>query len=220
MGRDDWYRRITWTEEDRRAFFERNRRSRGADNKAQYMRIQAEALYDTDKDELIVAALELVEASLTEYPEAVDRARAFECAGRCCERLGRLDEAISYYRLALQRERELSGIRTHACFYLARLVAETGRGELFDEAAQALDEFGPAVFPWHCYMSSGSRALMAEQRGETRAAKSYALAALNAAELRDSGLRWGRGEVGIVQNTQTEFHERLQSLTRNSGIDE
>lgn len=41
MGRDDWYRRTTWTSEDAEAFFDRLNRSRGLESKAQYVRIQA-----------------------------------------------------------------------------------------------------------------------------------------------------------------------------------
>jgi hypothetical protein len=44
---DDWYRRKTWTAEDREEFFTRLRRSRGAFHKAQYARIQAFELLTT-----------------------------------------------------------------------------------------------------------------------------------------------------------------------------
>ena len=213
MVKDNWCRRTTWTLEDRRAFLKRNRRSRGADSKAQYIRIQAETLLQTEKKRLIVAALELLEQSFHDYPNAFGCALSYECAAKCCEALDRVDDATSYYRRALDREKEFPGIRSNACFHFAKLVAEYGRCDLFDEAVVALDNFGHPVFPWHAYMIHGPKAIIAHQRGDNTSAKSFAEAAMQASLVRNSGLGWGRGEIGIVKNTNTEFHRQLKKLS-------
>ena len=87
MPKDDWYRRTTWTTEDQHAFAERKRRSRGADRKAQYVRVQAETLFQTGDKELIISALKLLEQSFADYSSSFDYAQSYECAARCCETL-------------------------------------------------------------------------------------------------------------------------------------
>jgi len=214
MARDDWFRRTTWTELDADEFFARNRRSRSAFKKAQYMRIQAETLLDTGNRNLATAALELLKQSFREFPDTTDCALAYDAAGRCCQALGRCEEALNYYRRAMEREREFPGIGSLACFHFAILVAEQGRQELFDEALLALDSFGPAVFPWHAYVDNGARAIIASQRGQAELARACARRALDAASIRDSGLGWGRASVGLVkeQDMRTAFHRRLRDL--------
>src|ERR1700722_5779262 len=44
VGREDWYRRTTWSNDDREQFFARLERSREAFHKSQYLRIQAYCL--------------------------------------------------------------------------------------------------------------------------------------------------------------------------------
>ena len=212
MPRDDWCRKTTWTPDDQREFHERNRRSRGSDSKAQYVRIQAETLFETGGESLIVSALELLEQSFVDYPDASGRARAFEAAGRCFETLNRIDNAISYYQKALAREKEYPGIGTNACFLLGKLVVEHKRSGLYDSVLSGLDDFGLSVFPWHAYMTNGIRAVIAQFNGDDALARSHASAAFVAAEVRDSGLGRGREKLGIVKNMNTRMHSQLLEI--------
>ncbi len=91
------------------------------------MRIQARTLYETGEPQLVRAALELLERACAEYPGAMDSALALETAGQCCEALERIDDAIEFYRRALQREREFPGIGTNAGYRLAKVVVEHDR---------------------------------------------------------------------------------------------
>lgn len=213
MTRDNrWYRRTTWTPEDQAAFFQRNSRSRGADSKAQYMRIQAETLRDTGEEPLIRAALDLLEHSFQDYPGAMGCARAYESAASCCELLGRTEDAINYFRKAIQREKEFPGIGTNACFGFAKIVVEQDRNDLFDEVVAAIDRFGHPVFPWHSYFGYGTKAVVAHARKNNDSARELARTALKAADVKDSGLGWGRGSLGIVNDTNTAFHRRLLAV--------
>jgi hypothetical protein len=63
---EDWYRRQTWTPQDREDFFARLRRSHGAFHKAQYARMQAYTLLTTRTQDAYRAALELLDMILTE----------------------------------------------------------------------------------------------------------------------------------------------------------
>src|SRR5262245_26694906 len=132
MARDDWFRRTTWSEHDREEFLRRNRRSRGDFRKAQYVRVQAVTLCATEDPSLVRAALDLlVEQYFPFYVHCPDCAGAYCCAAECCELLGRVDEAVEFYRTALLRERRLSS--TTAPYALAKLAVEHDRLDLAEE---------------------------------------------------------------------------------------
>lgn len=212
MGRNDWYQRSTWTKIDQREFFERNARSRGSESKSQYMRIQAHTLLRTGKPKLVRSALELVQSALSDYPDVSDVGLAYETAGRCCEFLGKNAEAIEYYLLAIDREREYPGIRTNAAFSLAKLAVENKRWDICSEALVAAESHGTPVFPWHAYLLYGARALKASHDGDSATGRQLAREALAAAEIENTGLSHGRGHLGTVGDTNTEFHRMLVNL--------
>jgi hypothetical protein len=89
VGRNDWFRRKTWTQADQDAFFARLNRSRSAGKKAQYLRIQALSLQSAGTEEMLRASIALLDQIFEEYPDAVDLAQAYlqkaECllAGDC-----------------------------------------------------------------------------------------------------------------------------------------
>lgn len=215
MSREDWYRRTTWTPDDQREFHGCIRRSRGIDSKAQYIRIQARALLQTGDASLIAAALELLEQSFADYPGTVGHSLTLETAGDCCAALNRIDDAIAYYQRALAREKEFPGVKSNARFSLGKLAVENSRSELYGDVLRGLDDFGDLVFPWHEYMANGIRALVAQSYGDTGLARSYAAAAIEAAVAADSGLGWGRGELGLVKNTDTRMHRELLKIAES-----
>src|SRR5262245_4018263 len=82
MG-DTWYRRTSWSDLDRRAFFDRLARSRTRGNKAQYLRIQAVHLEETGRPALVRAALELLDMVVREWPEPSEVAQAYHQQATC-----------------------------------------------------------------------------------------------------------------------------------------
>jgi hypothetical protein len=142
----------------------------------------------------------------------MDRAWALETAGQCCEALGRVEDALGFYRQALLREREFSGMLSNAGFRLAKLVVEGERSELFSEAIAAAEVQGAPVFPWHTYVLYGTRAAIADNRGDRAEARALATTALQAADVKDTGLSHGRGHLGTVSDTRTRFHQILLKI--------
>jgi tetratricopeptide (TPR) repeat protein len=176
------------------------------------MRIQAATLLETGKPQLVQAAFGLVQRACSEYPEAMDRAWGLEIAGQCCDFLGRVDDAIEFYRQALARERAFPGMRSNAAFQLAKVVVENRRRDLYGEALTAAEAHGAPVFPSHAYYLNGIRAVVAKDGGRVVEAKAHAGAALKAAEIRDTGLSHGRGRLGTVRDVDTPFHRMLVEL--------
>jgi tetratricopeptide (TPR) repeat protein len=213
MARDDWCRRTTWTAQDQKEFFDRNARSRGDHSKAQYLRIQACTLLDTGQPDLIESALQLLEQSCSDYPNAMDRALALQAAGECCEALGRTEQAIVHYLRALDREREFPGIRSNAAFLLAKIVVEHDRRDLYTKALAAAESYGAPVFPWHAYFLNGLRAAVAQEKGDLSTARAHAKLALEASAIRDTGLSHGRGHLGTVRDTPTVFHSFILKIS-------
>ena len=212
MARHDWYRRTTWTERDREEFCARNRRSRGDNSKAQYLRIQAQTLFETGDRRLIASALELLEQTLSEYPSAMDSALTYQCAGQCSQALGQTATAVGYYRNAIAREREFPGIRTNAAFLLGRVAVEERVQSALSEAVTAMESHGRPIFPWNAYILNGVLAFIASQEGRDTDAKNLAAAALEAAAIRDTGLGHGRGHLGTVRDVDTRFHAILRRI--------
>jgi tetratricopeptide (TPR) repeat protein len=68
MGQDDWYRNTTWDQERSELFETKLKRSRGAYNKAQYLRIQASYLLDSTDKELQNVGLKLMERLIEDFP--------------------------------------------------------------------------------------------------------------------------------------------------------
>jgi tetratricopeptide (TPR) repeat protein len=214
MVKDDWFRRTSWTKEDQDEFFARNARARSADAKEQNARIQAGTLFSTGKPGLIEAALALLERAISDFPETIGHAAALELAGSCCEALSRTDEALDYYRAAIERERAYPNVQTNACFHFARMAVEHGRDDLYDEALAGMEAYGPPVFPLQNYWREGLLAVRAKRDGAPQKAGEHARAALDVAEVRDTGLGAGKGELGTLgpQHARTRFHRVVEKL--------
>ncbi len=215
MGRDDWYRRTTWTESDRAKFWARIGRCRRRSNKAQYLRIQASALKEIG---LVDEASELFRRVLTEYPEPIELALVHHQLGNCLLTIGDVDGALNEFRAAVIAERNYPNMRTGAWLAFGRLVAETERRDLYDEFLHYLAENKAArtfdaklSFPVDRYSLSATLAIINRDRGDLTTAKEFARQALAAANASNSGFRY-HPALGLVENTRSALHAKLQEL--------
>ena len=108
MGREDWYRRTTWSQDDQREFFDRLKRSRETSQKAQYIRIQAVYLQTSG---LYTDALQLLSILHRDYPGEESQATAAlmqtaECLWAIDDRPG----ALQAYQQALAAQRHHPGM--------------------------------------------------------------------------------------------------------------
>ncbi len=111
---EKWFRRKTWTQEDREAFFARLKRSRGLFHKAQYLRVQAYELAETGKQEAIAAALELIEMLIRDYPVPFELACAHLLRAECLASRNDLAGAVESYRHSLEAQRALPNVHANA----------------------------------------------------------------------------------------------------------
>jgi len=206
----DWFRRSTWSDNDRDEFEARLRRARST-GRAQYLRIQAVHLADAGRDDLLPPALELLRRLLAEYPESGEVAAAEHLRAKCHERMGDTLLAVEAYRAAMEAERRRPTIRTDATLDFALLVSRRSLASLFAEASSILDEHVDDLrpFPIQRFKFHAARALLAVSQPET--ARDEAALALKEAAATDSGFRY-HPQVGLVGDTDETVRQRLERL--------
>lgn len=208
----EWFRRTTWTEQDRAEFFARLKRSRSVFHKAQYLRIQAAHLCQVGDTPCLRAALDLVDLMLAEYPDTAQLAAAHAQRATCLVALGERAAALVAYRNAVDTERRVRGIRPGAYIGFAELVVELERDDLYAEVLSLLNEHASdEPFPLQRYRSSAVRAFIAERQGRHAEAQGHALAALDAAAETQSPMRYHRS-LGLVTDRDSTAYARLLAL--------
>jgi tetratricopeptide (TPR) repeat protein len=211
MSQTEWFRRATWSDADREDFNARLKRSRGAGNKAQYLRIQAGHLADAGNH---AAAIELLDRLFAEFPQHIELAQTHAQRAESLANLGQFEAAIQEYRVALQTERDFPNVRTNAWLDFGWLVVERQLTDYYDEVSQVLPEFrqeGGLRFPAIEYGYAAIQALLADYRGERARAREFAQQALAEAAKEHSGLRY-HPTVGLVGSERNTFANRLRTL--------
>lgn len=102
MASDDWFRRTSWTDDDRTDFSVRLQRARKF-NRPQYLRIQAVHLAGAGNH---VAALELLDRFLHLYDHGIDLAQAQLQRAESLLATGNEFDAINAFRASLDAERK------------------------------------------------------------------------------------------------------------------
>jgi len=210
MGKEDWYRSQTWSEENRVAFYARLKRSRGNFHKAQYLRIQALYLAQAGNH---AAALDLLTELFRDYPDPSQLAEASLQRAGSLLAIGNENEAIDEYRRSIERERANPRYKTTCRLDFAWLIAVRGMSHLYDEAIAVLGELSKPVdllFPQQRYQYATIHALIAGARGERKAARDFASKALEAAAAQHSGFQY-HSQLGLV-NADPEMRRRLELI--------
>jgi hypothetical protein len=211
MANDDWFRRKTWTEEDRAEFAARLRRSRGAIYKAQYSRIQAYTLQTVGTEEALLAALELLDTILAEWRSEAELAAVHHQYAECLVLLGHPDRAVDSFREVFATQRLNRGHITGAHLNFGWLAITTPMPSLYAEVLGVLDEFRSGVFVSEVYRDAAIRAIIHHSRGEDRPARDFAKLALNAAAVTQSQLPRHPG-IGLVTSPDPDIHAQLQAI--------
>jgi hypothetical protein len=213
LGRHDWYRRTTWTEQDRTEFFARFQRSRGSGSKAQYLLCQASALRASGDPSLVSAALELVDLMLLDCPDEAFLSNAHHSRAQCLVALRRHEEALSAYADSFLARRARPGMQNLAYLDFAWMILDLNLHTRYDEALAILDEFSSIgePFPLHAYRAAAARAIIWAAKGDLKRARSFAHAALAASAKQESPFRYHR-RLGLVTAPDVDVHATLRAL--------
>lgn len=213
MGREDWYRNVVWDPATETKFREKLSRSRSG--RPQYLEIQAGCLVDRYPD----AALSLID----EYFETGDDfvvPAAFGIQAKAYVALGKIDEAVTAYKRALEWEASHPGLITTARLDLPTLIARYRLVAEYDYALELLTtQFRESdhAFPHTRYYWNGANALIANDRGLMVEAQEFAERALRAAAATESPFQRHR-TIGLVKDASDEFCRRLKRIARASKL--
>ncbi|MCW5556332.1 MAG: tetratricopeptide repeat protein [Verrucomicrobiae bacterium] len=217
MGREDWYRRTTWTPEDQADFFRRLGRTRSDSYKAQRCRVQALCLEKTGDPERILAAVGLLRLVLKHWPDP-----QFELAGvhwglaGCLEKLGRTEEALESLRNSIAAQREFPNMTTSAFLDFGWLVIRQNRTDLFEESIALLREFGLVDLdqgpPTEQYRYAAVCAVVADHTGQMDLARQWARLAVGAAKVATKNSWRYPGWIAPSIPPDAGIHDRLEVL--------
>lgn len=145
MANDDWYRHKTWDIEIEADFEVRLKRSRGAFNKAQYLRIQASYLLDGSDEKNQVVGLNLMERLIKEFPsEEFSVLFGQEQLGDYYLKRKDYEKAEQCFRVVTkyyQDNKSRSGTSAMADLKLAETILKSDQKNKFEEAYQFVSSF-------------------------------------------------------------------------------
>jgi tetratricopeptide (TPR) repeat protein len=204
----DWYRRKTWTETDKIEFFAKLGRAR-KDGRAQYLKIQAIELIETNDNELIDIAESLLIQLLNDFPEnKFEKSSALHALGDIYKFRQNIDKAIDYYKQAFDFENEYPKVRTLAYLDFSELVLKYKKDNHYNIAEKIiLDRVPGLVFPIEKYKAYSILSIINSLRNCIDKAKQYADLAEQSANTETSGLRYHR-YLGVV-NERDNWLDRL-----------
>ena len=211
MGRDDWFRKQTWSAQDAADFEQRLRRSRGAANKAQYLRIQAAHLAEVGLHE---AALSLLSQLLRDFPEPGELASTYLQRAQSFIALRNFESAIESFRAALVAEDARPNMRPGTPLEFAWFIVTRERTDLYGEVESLLlrhEGKHGVTFPVERFKCAAARAMVAERDGRLMDARGFASEARNAAKEQHSGFRY-HPDLGLVANVPAGVAQRLAAI--------
>jgi tetratricopeptide (TPR) repeat protein len=146
VGKDDWYRKTTWTLDDANDFFAQLTHSQTDIQRAQYLKIQALTLKDARQFD---AALEVVETAIERFPtREVTQLRKLRA--ECLWALGLREQSLAAYRSAFQAQREQRNLLCNVALTFAESFHDADDGahreellELLREEVTQPESFGP-----------------------------------------------------------------------------
>ena len=189
MASDDWYRNNDWNEAIETEFEARLKRSRGAYNKAQYLRIQASYLLDnSDKNNQLVG-LRLMNKLVADFPaEEFTLVFGQEQLGDYYFKTGDLDTAEHFYRIVTEHYKTKNsrrGTSAMADLKLSETILNSNQTNKFEEAYKICKEHpvDELTFNSDKFYYAELMAQLCDKMNKTDEAKSFAKTALEISKI-------------------------------------
>ena len=211
MGTEDWYRNKTWNAEIEEAFEAKLKRSRGAYNKAQYLRIQASNLLASESEKTQSAGVALMERMINEYPtEKSSTIFGHEQLGDFYFRKSDYESALHYYDFVNSCYKEDKKNRNNTSWIadlkLVDVVLQSNLQDRFDEIYEIcknyqIEDINLNDNKFYYYELS---ALVCSKLGKQDEAKAFAKEALEIAKITEPQFRY-HTKVGIVNASNEQL---------------
>jgi tetratricopeptide (TPR) repeat protein len=207
----DWYRRTTWTTADEQEFFAKLKRAREW-SRPQYLKIQASCLSAGAKPALLDAAESLIAKLLADYPDdKSERSAGLSILGDIYRQRQQFDDAMTYYKKAIDFEKEYPNVQGPAFLYFSELAVKLDKREYFPFVEELLSgrvEHNP--FPMYKYKIYAVLSIINKINGRVEKAAQFAALADQFAAAETSGLRY-HPTLGVV----TRRDQELDHLMKN-----
>ena len=138
MATDNWYRNTIWNSNKESNFESHLKRSRGAYNKAEYLRIQANYLLGSSDSNTQIIGIRLIERLINDFPSEVDSVICGnEMLGDYYLKFGDYEKAEKNFRLVsdhYENTKSRSGTSAMADLKLAKTILTANWTDKFEEA--------------------------------------------------------------------------------------
>lgn len=204
--RSDWCRNTNWNDAIEAEFRKRLRRAR-AFNQVQYRRVQAVYLVTTHPR----VALQLLDEYFALGGDVL-WAFALSTRAQAYRELGDIEEALRAYEACLDYEAANSGVRGSAYLEYPRLVMELRRRDKYERVLQLFASWDKEeIFAVQTFTRCAAMAVIHDDLGRAEEARLAAVAALGAAGVSHSGMRY-HPRVGLVGDLAVEVEALLVRL--------
>lgn len=218
MANDDWYRNKTWCNEVETNFEARLKRSRGAFNKAQYLRIQASYLLDSLDTENQLIGVNLVERLIKDYPtEEFSVIFGQEQLGDFYFDKKDYKEAEHFFRIVTNYysiKKSRSGTSALADLKLAKTILISNQTDKFGEAYQIVIDYpiSELTFNDSKFYYAELRAQLCSALNKKTEAKEFAKTAIELSEIATP--QFSRHKtVGIIKTLDGQLKTLEQILS-------
>jgi tetratricopeptide (TPR) repeat protein len=222
---DNWYRSANWSEEDRNIFELKLKRAKSSVNKAQYLRIKAGYMQNSDDPKKREIARILFRRVIEEFPDQITETKqSYQQLGESYQSDGYVEEAEDMYRKCIAMHYnypEYMNWQIFSEFLLAELLSISDNEEKNREAEKILDElverkkyfnFNSETFRYYLVRAR----LSAKFKREEEAFK-YATYALQSFESGRTPQLPHHPTVGLVHTTD-EIIKELKSLAFGNKV--
>lgn len=210
MATDDWYRNTTWDSNTEADFEARLKRSRGAYNKAQYLRIQASYLLGSSDKDMQQVGVRLMDRLIKDYPtEEFSTIFGHEQLGDYYFKSGDFEKAEKHFRLVTEHyiaKNTRGGTSATADLKLAETILTANWTKKFDEAYSLCKNFplDNLTFNSEKYYYAKLTAQVCDRLNKKDEAKDYAMTAIEISKITEH--QFSRHKtVGLVRATDKQL---------------
>ncbi|MBZ5857753.1 hypothetical protein [Flavihumibacter profundi] len=216
MSTDDWYRNTTWTREIETDFETRLKRSRGAYNKAQYLRIQASCLLGSRDKNIQSIGLHLMERLINDFStEDFSTVFGHEQLGDYYFENKDFEKAETHFRVVTNHyklRQSRSGTSGMAELKLADTILSSNNSGKFEEAYRLCKNYpiNGLTFNSDKFYYAILLARLCNQMSKKDEAKEYAKAAIEISKITEP--QFGRHKTAGLVNTTDKQLQTLEQI--------
>ena len=206
----EWYRKSTWSETDEAEFYEKLSKARKY-NRAEYIKIQASTLINTENAKLLNDAEILLNKIIDEYPnEKSEMSSTLNALGRIYQIRNNFDKAIGYFRESLNFEKLYPNVITNSYLNFSELIVKNQKKEDYDYVQiLLLKEVPESLFPVVKYKGYSLLSIINANNGNFQKAKEYEKLAEENANATTTNLRYHK-YLGIVKKRDSWLDKLLK----------